>query len=63
MLYVESRKGLKGRKGKGFGCLPSAKFKTLGKEPFAECRKKDTRQRALCRVSAPDTRQSSNGGG
>lgn len=50
MLYVESRKSLKGRKGKGFYF-------------FAEWRKQNTRQRALCRVSAPDTRQSFNGGG
>jgi hypothetical protein len=37
MLYVESRKSLKGRKGKSFISLPSVKFKTLGKELFAEC--------------------------
>lgn len=45
MLYVESRKSLKGRKGKGFYF-------------FAEWRKQNTRQRPLCRVSAPQgTRQ------
>jgi hypothetical protein len=37
MLYVESRKSLKRRKGKSFTSLPSVKFKTLGKELFAEC--------------------------
>ena len=37
ILYVESRKSLKGRKGKCFISLPSAAKKTLGKEIFAEC--------------------------
>jgi hypothetical protein len=37
MLYVESIKSLKGRKGKRSISLPSAKYKTLSKEPFAEC--------------------------
>jgi hypothetical protein len=63
MLHVESRESLKGRKGKRFISLPSVKFKTFGKEPFAECQRNDARQSALYRVSAPDTRQRSNGSG
>jgi len=63
MLYVESRKSLRGRTEKNYlftecqtktlgklSSLPSVRKITLSKAQFAECRKKTLSKQASCRV-------------
>jgi len=59
MLYVKSRKSLRGRREKKFIYLPSAKKNTRQTCFFAECQKNNTRQSFVRRVSEKNTRQTS----